>query len=276
MDSIFNHSNIALPDTTHAGQSDLSALLQQAVDSVTAVLKPLDSHLGVAGEPLPYTIHNDDLMNIVLIGSMLLFIIAVARSMPFIIKQTKNFFRPINDDSEQELTSGELRLQICLALLDCMLLGTSIYMYAYHQIDLIFVSGSHAPIIALFTGAFMAYFVLKMLIYTCVNLTLFGGKQNVRLLKSLLFIMALQAMLLSPIVLLQVYLGLSQNYVTNLSIFIVILAKLLTFYKAWSIFFRKNGTFLQTFLYFCTLEITPLLAMGGVLVQLANAIKVNY
>ena len=196
--------------------------------------------------------------------------------MPFIRKQTRNFFRYIVDEAEMGETSTEVRLQLCLALLDCLLLGLLAYQYTINVHHTSFALSGHAPIIALYAAVVMAYFVAKVALYTLVNITLFNGKRNLIMLKSLLFITVLQTMLLLPIVLLQVYLGMEQQIVTYLCIFVFIITKLLTFYKAWDIFFRKKESFLQNFLYFCTLEAAPCLALGGFLVLLTDAIKINY
>lgn len=269
-------STIALPDSTLVGQNSLSLQLQQSIPSLTTVVQPVDPALGVAGDPLPYTVKSDTLLSLVLLGSLLLFIIAVKRSMPFIRKQTRNFFRHIVDEAEMGETSTEVRLQLCLVLLDCLLLGLLVYQYTINVHHTSFALSSHAPIIALYAAVVMAYFVAKVALYTLVNITLFNGKRNLIMLKSLLFITVLQTMLLLPIVLLQVYLGMEQQIVTYLCIFVFIITKLLTFYKAWNIFFRKKESFLQNFLYFCTLEATPCLALAGFLLLLTDAIKINY
>ena len=51
---------------------------------------------------------------------------------------------------------------------------------------------------------------------------------------------------------------------------------MLTFYKSWAIFFRQNSMFLQIILYLCTLEIVPLLSLGGALVWITDVLKVNF
>ena len=277
MDSIATYNSIALPDSAVTeGQSDLSVLLQQSIDSATAVLQPLNVQLGKVGEPIPYTITDDSLVNVVLLGSLLLFIVTLAKSLPFIIKQAKHFFQSANDDNDISETSGELNIQFSMALLDCLLIGIVVYYYASHLFHFTLTSGSHAPIIAIFAGAFAVYFLLKVIAYTVVNLTLFDSKRNIRLLKALAFVMALQALLLFPVVLLQVYIGIEQRFVTFFCIFLFIFSKFLTFYKCWDIFFHRKSAYLQTFLYLCTLEIAPLLTMSGIMVLLANAIKVKF
>ena len=64
--------------------------------------------------------------------------------------------------------------------------------------------------------------------------------------------------------------------VTTYVIISILFVKLLTIYKCFIIFFRPNVVSLQIILYFCTLEIVPLLALWGVLVMTANNLKINF
>ncbi|MBQ0073816.1 MAG: DUF4271 domain-containing protein [Prevotella sp.] len=50
---------------------------------------------------------------------------------------------------------------------------------------------------------------------------------------------------------------------------------LLRFYKIYRIFFKKNGRFLQFFLYLCTLEAVPFILMIGTMMFIANFLKYN-
>ena len=61
-----------------------------------------------------------------------------------------------------------------------------------------------------------------------------------------------------------------------MDIFILLLTKILTFFKLWAIFFRQTGYFLQIILYLCALEIIPLLSLVGVLSLIADVLKVNF
>ena len=60
------------------------------------------------------------------------------------------------------------------------------------------------------------------------------------------------------------------------TIFVLVLVKILTFYRCSIIFFRQNVLYLQIILYFCTLEIVPLIALWGGLSVIVNALKINF
>jgi hypothetical protein len=64
--------------------------------------------------------------------------------------------------------------------------------------------------------------------------------------------------------------------VVYIFIFILILTKILTIYKCWTIFFRQMSGFLQIILYLCALEIIPLLSIVGGLTLITDQLKVNF
>ena len=75
---------------------------------------------------------------------------------------------------------------------------------------------------------------------------------------------------------LQVYFNLPMQNVVYYFIFILVLTKILTFYKCWVIFFRQISVYLQIILYLCALEIIPLLSLVGILVLITDRLKVNF
>ena len=86
---------------------------------------------------------------------------------------------------------------------------------------------------------------------------------------------ALQGVLLFPMLTLQIYFDFSaENSIIYISV-VLFLNKILTFYKSFQIFFKGNGLYLQTFLYFCALEIVPLLAFGGFGLTIIDLYKIN-
>ena len=102
------------------------------------------------------------------------------------------------------------------------------------------------------------------------------SKRNQQWLKSLLFIITIEGVLFFPAILFGAYFELNIKKVAFYIIISLIIVKLLTIYKCYSIFFRRNVVSLQIILYLCTLEIVPLLAFWGVLVMTANNLKINF
>lgn len=91
--------------------------------------------------------------------------------------------------------------------------------------------------------------------------------------KAFLFLSSIEGIALYPAVLLLAYFNLSINATVIYAIIIVIIAKLLAFYKTYIIFFKRSGAILQSFLYFCALELMPLGTLWGVLAMMDNYLK---
>lgn len=233
---------------------------------------------GMAGDPVPYTLRGDNVLTILLLSCFLIGLVSFSKSWRFIVRQAKRFLyvpQSEHNTSEHE-TSEELRFQFFLVIQTGLLLALLQYFYTQQYIGTTFILSSQYQLIAIFFGLNLAYFVLKGVVYHLVNTVFFGIRKSGEWLKSFLFITGIEGVSLLPIVLLQVYFNLSMQNVLVYFIIILIFVKILTFYKAYLIFFRRGTAFLQIFLYFCALEVVPLAALGGVLVAIGNFLKINY
>ena len=135
---------------------------------------------------------------------------------------------------------------------------------------------SQYTLITIFLGITVGYFLLKVALYSFVNQVFFDSKRNQQWIKALLFIISIEGVLFFPALVFGAYFELDINKVITYVIIAVVIVKLLTIYKCYIIFFRRNVVHLQIILYFCTLEMIPLLAFWGVLVITANYLKINF
>ena len=230
---------------------------------------------GMAGDPRPYTVRNDNAITGILLFCFVLTLVSFAHSSQYILRQLKDFFYiPHTDKSNQEDPSN--RFQVFLNIQTCLLLGITCYFYITHYVAATFILDTPYELIAIFSGVFLAYFAGKNIIYRMVNSVFFDGKKNRHWVWTLTFITALEGVALFPIVMLQVYFDLPMQNVVYYSIFVLILTKILIFYKCWLIFFRQISVILQIILYLCALEVIPLLSLGGVLVVITDHLKVNF
>ena len=231
---------------------------------------------GVAGDPVPYSIAGDNLITGLLLGCFVLAMISFSRSMQFIIRQGKNFFYvPHGNTSTFAETSGELWVQMFLIVQTCLLFSLISFFYTRTYIADTFTIENY-QMIGIYTGAMAAYFLLKAVAYWAVGWVFFDRKKNEQWMKTYLYLISMEGVLLFPVVMLLAYFNLSiENALIYVGI-VVILGKILSFYKTYIIFFRGNGVFLQNFLYFCALEMTPLVSLWGVLVIINSFLKVNF
>ena len=232
---------------------------------------------GVAGDPVPYTVRGDNMITSLLLACFVLALISFARSRDFIFRQAKEFFviRRGGQVTEPTETTSEFRFQFFLAIQTCLLASVIAFLYTQEHLADNFILKSQHTLIWIFFGCFVVYFLAKSLLYAIVNGTFFDRKRNRQWQKSLLFLTCVEGVALFPSVMLQVYFNMSMQDTVIYAIIVVILTKILLFYKSFAIFFRQNGSFLQIILYFCALEFVPLFFLGGLLVTVVDFLKIN-
>lgn len=230
---------------------------------------------GEAGETPSYSIVNDGYMGIGFVVGILLSIVSIAKSTRFIRFQLKNTFRTPRENSfEMRETLDEMQYQIYFWVQGIFLYSILAYNIAKTYIAQEYQVSDYI-VMALFCGTFAVYFLLKKILHIIVRPVFFSKSQRNLGGISETFIVAMQGALMLPIVLLNVYYDLSILNTLYIAFAILVMMLLLRFYKTYSIFFRKKGSFLQFFLYLCTLEAVPAILLIGLLFFEANFLKIN-
>lgn len=232
---------------------------------------------GQVGEPMPYLLRHDNVVTSLLLICLVAMLFAFAHNRRFAAQQLKGlFFRPNASDSYLTETPGERRVKLLMTIQTCLLLSLGVYLYSKEYVASTYVLQSDYQLIIIFFAMLLAYLMLKDCAYTIVNGVFFDGKRNGQFLSAIRLVSALQGVLVYPVVLLLVYFGISLQTVIYYFAGVVILGKILAFYKSYIIFFRQNEGFLQIILYFCALEIVPLGALVGAWLMVVNLLKVNF
>lgn len=235
-----------------------------------------ESTMGVAGVQLPYKVRGDSAISILLIACFVVFILSTSRSLGYLTRQLKNFFFPTHNDSSENGAASVMPFLFFLMFVDCLTLAIGSHILATDILDAHFRLNSDIFVIGAFFGLFVLYFAVKDLLYRLTNTVFFDSKRNLQMTRAFIFLAAAEGVLLFPMVLLLVYFDLTEEKAIYYFIFVLILNKILSFYKGWDIFFRQNGGTLQTFLYFCALELVPLLAFGGIWLMTIDLLKINF
>ncbi len=232
---------------------------------------------GVAGDPVPYSVHSDNTITTLLFISFILAVISFSNAGNFILRQAKSFFyAPHEGTSEFTETANELRFQTFLVLLTSFIISMLFYFYTLNEYGDTFILKSQYYLIAIYFVLTICYYLVKAVLYTMVNITFFDSKRNIQWIKTCLFIVAMQGVLLFPLVILSAYFNLSIQTTVIYFVISLFFVKILTIYKCYVIFFQRNVAKLQIILYFCTLEIIPLLSFWGALEITANSLKINF
>ena len=135
---------------------------------------------------------------------------------------------------------------------------------------------SNHQLAGIYAAAFVGYFLIKAALYQFVNWVFFDKKKIEQWNKSLLFLTAMEGIAATPAVLLFIFGNLSLSACLIIVVIVAILTKLCTFYKCYLIFFQRFGAFLQIFLYFCALELIPMVGLVELLETLNNNLKINF
>lgn len=231
---------------------------------------------GVSGVPAHDTLAGGDIV----VGALLLCVVmtalAVSHSRHFIVRQIKElFYTGRRSDNDATETAPEVRAQLCIVLGTCLQLAVFAWFYAVRYIGGDYRLPSPYWLIAIFAGLTLAYYIVKAVLYLAVNATFFGRRAAAAWSRSLLFLTSVEGVLTLPAVLVMTCFDVSLRTMTIYILGVLALVRLMTLYKAKIIFFRRFGLFLQNFLYFCTLEIVPLLALWAVMTAVATQLRIT-
>ena len=231
---------------------------------------------GVEGVPVPYTVSNDNTITALLLGCFVMAMVAFSVSRNFIEKQIRSFFHIGRRKESVTETDYEVRFQLFLIAQTALLASILYYFFAHGGNNGRPECASHLGTIGCFCGIFMGYFLLKHLTYGFVNWVFFDRRSNRQWNHTWLFLSSLEGVLLFPVVLLQVYFSLSANAALVCILIVMLFVKMLAFHKGYSIFFKRKGVGLQIILYFCALELMPLMVLWGILLITDNYLVINF
>lgn len=250
-----------------------SSTFNDSIDSIALYISKITE--GELGTPRPYSVHHDDVLTVLLLVCSVLLLVVIGSSLRTVKNLFKEFFFP-SAAEDNDVPTGISSLLFFLCMTTCVIVALCSFIYVNSEMAGFFVIDSPIAIVGIFFAASVVYLLLKWLVYGIVNNVLFGGNKSLQWSRSFFFVTALEGMLLFPLPLMVVYFRLSVEKGFYYFIFVLVLCKILTFFKSRNIFFRQKILFLQNILYFCALEIMPLLAFSGAWLILAHFLKVNF
>ena len=231
---------------------------------------------GVAGDPIPKTLSSDSLITGLLIICFLIITFAFSRISDFFLRQIKDFFYTQKGEHSMTETGNEIRMQLVITAITCLTCALLYYLYTTHYVDDTFIFATEHTLLGVVFLIFVVYFFLKYLLYTAVNKVLFGNGRHKKFLTSWIFMASMEGVFLFPALLLQAYFQFPVQNVAYYCFGVVFFIKLLTFYKSYIIFFSQKGLYMQNILYFCALEMVPLLSLWGGLAVIVNQARVIF
>ena len=231
---------------------------------------------GVAGDPVPETLSNDSLISGLLIFCFLVMTFGFSRISGFIGRQVKDFFYIQRGEHSVAETGDEINIQLVFSVITCLTCSLLHYLYVTATGGDTFIFSTEHMLLGVIFLVMAGYFLLKFLLYTIVNTIMFDSSRNKKFLTVLIFLFSMEGVLLFPVLLLRAYFQFPIENATIYTLIVVVLIKILTFYKTYVIFFAQKALYMQIFLYFCALEMVPLLSLWGGLAVIVNHLRVIF
>ena len=175
-----------------------------------------------------------------------------------------------------DTTASDVRYTLVLILQTCILSGFCVYDYFSDHDLILFRTMPHYLLLSIYIAYVVFFFVIKWLLYSFINWIFFNKTRNIIWLESYFNVVIGAGFLLFPIVLLIVYFDLSPQIAPYSIGFVIIIAKILLFYKCFSNFFNKLYGAFHLILYFCALEILPDFVLWKGIILANNILILNF
>ncbi len=230
--------------------------------------------VGMDAQLLPSALFRNDGVNVALLSCFLLTLLFLAYSRQQLSKRVKAFFMPQTPATSASHYDGDT-FELVHFLLGCQLsliCALLFYSYGCEHLSVSIISLSPLILLTIYAGVIMAALVVKQRLYHLVHATFFDMVQRRRWYESFSLLFIFESLILFPLALLSVYFDLAPEKVSIILAAVLLFVKILLFFKAFSVFFGKFKGCLHLFLYFCALEVLPLLLTWAVLVELTRLI----
>ena len=205
-------------------------------------------------------------------GLLLLVCLILAASL--ILRLRKNFgevlqgvFLPIPGKKEEPLVDDPLRYSTRLIAVCLLSLTAAMVTFTYTQYEVEYYSFPETPYIlfAAFFLLWIVYFLMKRMMSSFVNWIFFRKEKIFTMHRAYTFLYVVEAMLSLVFAMAVVYLPIPHDKIMILAFAVIIFVKILLLFKTYQIFFPKMYGTLHLIVYFCTLELMPLLVIQQVL-----------
>ena len=243
-------------------QSSLADTLREQNHTVVPQLVATDTTVqvtevsGMKGDPMPYKIESDE----VIVGSILLSFVLIlfalqhgSRSMILYLKGAVTLRRRASLYDEKGTVTSVSSFALCLSTM----LSSGVCVYRNFATSLFIEGATPLTTLSVYTLVITLLIVGKYLLYSFVNWVFFSRAKNSQWSQNYWGLIAAAGVVLFPSVLYAVFLDSEVQISDYLFIMILVIFKILLFYKLIGNFFAHLYGVLHLILYFCALEIIP-------------------
>ena len=233
---------------------------------------------GFSGIPRAYQLWRDEWVVLFVLLCFLLLALIQKRIRKQLSSEGKEFFFSSKNITRKEKhnKSFEQLIPLLLAFILSIMAGLGVFMYTQKQLHLFLGQVSPYVLIGIYIGIWMLYFVFKNLLAAFVNWIFFDKSKRELWRKSYFFLFAAESILFFFVIISTIFLNLPPGIPLWIILAIGFLIKILHLYKTFLIFFPKFYGTLHLIVYFCTLEILPLVAVFEVLIRVTDELIVKF
>lgn len=227
------------------------------------------------GIEIPYRPADDDIVAIILLFCFFLTAFVLAGGKGMLIQQLKGFFSVKERGSLfAESASTDYRYLSLLLFQTCVIASFCVFdlVAEIHPV----LVGRHVLLLGIYVCIFVLYYLLKWGVYSFINWTFFDKTKSKLFVSTYFFLFSGLGLALFPVVLLAVYADLRVELVVSISLGIIIIAKLLLFYKGIKLFFDNLYGLFWLIAYFCALEVMPVLMLYKVFALVNNLLLIKH
>lgn len=266
-------------DSCYIGMDYINQLMQnhrQELDVALVRSMQVADCSGMQGEPLPYLLRSDAIVACLIVLCFILYAYSFSRGKKFILQRLKNLFQYKERASLFDETVGAGGQYIsALVLVTSILSGVAVYSYVAYTNPLLLQLVSHSVLLGIYIVFILLYVVCKWCAYNFINWIFFNREKNGLWMQAYWGLMSGCSLILIPVVLLIVYLNLDFDTSKLLLLTTLIFAKLLLFFKCIRNFFYQIYGFLHFIVYFCALEVMPLVLLWKGIAYLNDVLLLN-
>ena len=255
----------------------ISALFTEGTyfDKVSAFHTAGHALPGVEGEIIPYSLQDDVWVLGTLVLSFLLMSFVFSKSYQLIFKQLKEFLVERSRGNLFEETGTEFHYPVFLVTNAAVLFGLIVFALFFRPQGTLMLIPPKI-LLGWCIGASLLVYLGRFLVYSFVNWIFFDKAKRERWMEILSLVTSLQGVLYFLFACLLIYFNLPMNLGIIVLVGLLIIVKLILFCKSFSIFFANLQGFLTNILYFCTLEMIPLLLLLKIITEINQSWTINF
>ncbi len=231
----------------------------------------------IEGLPFSHSLKANDGIACVLLVCFLLTTYVLSNDKRNLTQQLRDFFYTRERSSIfNQQTASEMHHRLLLILQTCILTGLLFLNYNINRHAVDSTQSNVLIYLLCYTAILLIFLLLKWALYQFINWIFFDNTKNQMWIQSYFFILSILGIVYFPLALIAVYCNSSAPISEIGSLLAFVFMNFLLFYKSFSIFFNNMHGFFYLIVYFCTLEILPILILwkGSILINSILTLKI--